>query len=60
LWERKDDTYGSLRLAVVAEIHATDFLSSLVHEGVADFMSRFVGTSMNKEGKGPHRARFPR
>jgi hypothetical protein len=42
LWERKDDTYGSLRLAVVAEIDATDFLSSLVHEGVADFMSRFV------------------
>ena len=26
-----DDTYGSLWLAVVAEIHATDFLSSLVH-----------------------------
>jgi hypothetical protein len=42
LWERKDDTYGSLRLAVVAEIHATNFLSSLVHEGVADFMSRFA------------------
>ena len=40
LWEGKDDTYGSPRLAVVAEIHATNFLSSLVHEGVADFMSR--------------------
>ena len=27
---------------MVAEIHATDFLSSLVHEGVPDFMSRFA------------------
>ena len=40
---------------MVAEIHATDFLSSLVHEGVADFMSRFV-FRLNP-GKDPSRIR---